>query len=466
MLSVTSAYLKQLAAVGQGNSRDIDDGAVLALEAQTPWNALDHVADDAAADLCPVGGPAEIGPHQVDDPGDMRFVLEIGFAEAPKLRIGGIVDLEPAVAAEHGDAFVEMVDRLLLHGDQGVVVPLHRELVGHVLEGEGDAAERMRRRHHAEGGLAGRVDQVLEGLDQGHHMADELVLVGSEIRLLGDLAALALGLQHLVDGRLRAQEGGVEAELLAIGAVEEFDAPVGAEDHDAGAERLQHVVMGGDVADQLGMTLLERGLVEGEADHAVLDRHFVEVEQAPMPLHDELLAFGLTEAGLLGAACQRRCGGADLAGAGDHLLGRKIQEIGKRPVAIGDRELGVAPPDRIRQPIEHTRHLADCGMGAACRLARRFDDVVHILDPDALLVAGAESEQLQSAAIGGALRDVREARASAERRERGLDRRPIGFGDAGDQFVNAARGAAEETAGGRVQGELTGCKECDLADRR
>ena len=284
------------------------------------------------------------------------------------------MDLQPAVAAEHGDAFVEMVDRLLLHGDQRVVVPLHRQLVGHILEGQRHAAEGMRRRHHAEGGLARRVDQVLERLDQGHHMADEFLLVGAEIRLLGDLAALALGLQHLVDGGLGAQEGGVEAELLAIGAVEEFDPAVGAEDHDAGAERLQHVVMGRDVAHQLGMALFERGLVEGEADHA---------RPRPAPRGNRTAAGGPSPPAAgsriaQGPPSARGVASALVAGLTsrarrDHLGRRQVEQIGEGVVAIGDRRARhrAARPDRAagraRPPSRRPRPRRDAPARAPLR---------------------------------------------------------------------------------------------------
>src|SRR6185369_9707255 len=90
----------------------------------------------------------------------------------------------------------------------------------------------------------GRVHQLFERADDGHDVAGEFLLVVAEIGLLGDLPPLAQGIQHFVDGRLGLQELRIHLEQVAIGAVEELDTLVRPEDHDAGAEALQHVGSG------------------------------------------------------------------------------------------------------------------------------------------------------------------------------------------------------------------------------
>ena len=67
-----------------------------------------------------------------------------------------------------------------------------------------------------------------------------------------------------------------------------------------GAEALQHVVVRRDVARQLRMGILERGLVEREADQrAGRQRRIVEIEQPAPAAHHLLLAFRLRHAELL-----------------------------------------------------------------------------------------------------------------------------------------------------------------------
>ena len=89
------------------------------------------------------GSPAQILRRQVPDAGE-----------------GGIVQLQLAVGAEHGDAFLQRVERRRLHLDQRVVVAFQRQAFGHVFIEEGQAAERMRLGHHPQGLAARHVPEV------------------------------------------------------------------------------------------------------------------------------------------------------------------------------------------------------------------------------------------------------------------------------------------------------------------
>ena len=185
----------------------------------------------------------------------------------------------------------------------------------------------------------GRVHQLLERADDGHDVAGEFLLVVAEIRLLGDLPPLAQGIQHFVDGRLGAQELRVHLEQVAIGAVEELHALVGAEDHDAGAEALQHVVVRRDVARELRMGVLERRLVEREADQrAGRQRHLVEVEQPALAADHLLLALRLHHAELLRAGGQGARRAVDVAAGARRLARRQVEQAVERLVAVGDGE--------------------------------------------------------------------------------------------------------------------------------
>ena len=90
----------------------------------------------------------------------MRLAREIGGAQVPDAGEGGVVQLQRAVGAEHGDAFLQRVERRGLHLDQRVVGAFQRELFGDVLIEEREAAERMRLRHDAQRLAAGQMPQV------------------------------------------------------------------------------------------------------------------------------------------------------------------------------------------------------------------------------------------------------------------------------------------------------------------
>ena len=73
----------------------------------------------------------------------MRPVGEQAWRQPPHPGKGGIVQPQPAVAAEHRDAFGEIVERLALNADQFLEPPLKIEPLGDVVEQIGDAAVRI-----------------------------------------------------------------------------------------------------------------------------------------------------------------------------------------------------------------------------------------------------------------------------------------------------------------------------------
>ena len=99
----------------------------------------------------PAGIGAEVRSQPLDHVGDVRLGAEELGAQAPDPRIGRIGELEAAVAAEHRHPFVKVVESIALDVDQGVVGALEGESVGHVLEGQEQAAHGMGRDDHAQG---------------------------------------------------------------------------------------------------------------------------------------------------------------------------------------------------------------------------------------------------------------------------------------------------------------------------
>ncbi len=91
------------------------------------------------------------------DGAHMRFACQILGVEFPDAGEGGVVQLQLAVGAEHGDAFAERIQRRRLHLDQGVVVAFQRQLRGDVFIEKGQAAEGMGLGHHPDRLAAGQV---------------------------------------------------------------------------------------------------------------------------------------------------------------------------------------------------------------------------------------------------------------------------------------------------------------------
>ena len=140
--------------------------------------------------------------------------------------------------------------------------------------------------------------------------------------------------------------GGLQREHVDESVVEELHAGVGAIDHDAGGQVLQHLRMGGDVAGELGLGLLEARHVEGVAgEAAVRERLLREVEQPAIAAHDHVLALRLRRLEIAGAIRQRLGGAADLDAAGDRVLRRAVGGAGEGGVAVGEGQIGVPHPD-------------------------------------------------------------------------------------------------------------------------
>ncbi len=296
-------------------------------------------------------------------------------------------------------------------------------------------------------------------------MAGEFLLVVAEIGLLGDLAALAERIQHFVDGRLGAQELGVELELVAIGRVEELHPAVGAEDDDAGAEALQHVVMGGDVARQLGMSLLQRGLVDGEADQTARgQRRLVEVEQPALARHHLLLAFRLRHAELQRPRRQRTRRAVDVAAGPQGLARRQVEQPVEGLVAIDDRQRGVAPPDRDRQLVQQVDEI----VGGAARGVGNGHGIGDVVDPQPPHAAGLLALQAQPPPGAGVTHDLLDRALAGEqgipalvgvRRHRLQQLAQILGAEAGD-------GNAEQFGRPRVDLDLPGARPLDHPDGR
>ena len=151
------------------------------------------------------------------------------------------------------------------------------------------------------------MQQLLLRLDQRGEHGELLALEGAEIGVFRDAPALAQPLQHLVEVGLGGEPVLLEPPQLREGGVEEVEPRVGAVDRDRDGDVLEHLAMGGDVARQLGLDVLEVGEVEGEADDLAVaaERRLGELDQAARAADDDVVALGLRHLGLPRALGER-----------------------------------------------------------------------------------------------------------------------------------------------------------------
>ncbi len=226
------------------------------------------LGDDPVAPRRPIASVLVKVPRLLDDVADMRLAGEIGLGQPPDRAIGGIVQFEPAIAAEYGDALEQVVERFALHRDQRVVRTFQRQPIGDVLVDEDQAAQRMRRHRQAEGAAVGQVHQLAHGLDQRGEHAQLLALEGAEIGIFRHPAAFAQPLQQFVERRFAGEPILFEPPQPGEGRIEETEPLVRTIDRDGSVDAFKHLAMRIDVPRQIAFGAFEIGAVDREADRA------------------------------------------------------------------------------------------------------------------------------------------------------------------------------------------------------
>ena len=310
----------------------------------------------------------------------MRAAGEQRLVEVPNARVRGIPELEPAVAAEHGHAFVKVVQGLTLNGDQRVVRTLEGDAVAHVLVDVQQPAEGMGRDDRAERASVRQMHQLLKRLEQGGEELELITFEGGKIRGFGQQATLALGLQDLAPARLRRQPGPVELPQPDKGLVEELDPGIGAVDHDRGGEVFEDFTVGRDVARPVGLGFFGGGEVEGITDALArrIRRGLGDFEEPARAFDHDMVAFSLGGARLVGPRGERPAAALaaqDLPRFGDRVFERPpVHRRHEGRIAARDRRAAITIPYRDRQGIEHAAQP-----GLLRVVARRFAPVGGIL---------------------------------------------------------------------------------------
>ena len=234
------------------------------------------------------------GAHLLHEVAQVRLPAQILFAQLPQLGQGGVAQLQPPVAAEDGDALVQVVQRRPLDGDQRVVGTFQIQPVGDVLVGEDQAAQGVGADDAAQGGSVGEVQKRIHGLGEGAELGDLFLLEGPEVGVFGEPPQLPQPFQHLGQTRFGVQPAGVDAPQFGIGRVEEAEPGVGPEDGDGRGQVLQHLVLGGGVAPGRLFRVPARRAVDGESGGSRPAFHggLGDLEEPLRPAHAQPVALG------------------------------------------------------------------------------------------------------------------------------------------------------------------------------
>ncbi len=186
---------------------------------------------------------------------------------------------QPAVRAEHADAFGKVVERLALDADQRVVAAFQVEPLGDVLVYPRRTTLRMRAGNDAQRLAVRHVPPLLARLGRAIR-GEEIGAPRAEVGLLGQFPR---GAQTVEDCRLvrcRFEEAGIELEQGAIGSVVGPQATVGAENRNRGLQSIERARVEVDLAAQRCLRRLDLGNVDGDAGAAALRDDIGDVEDA------------------------------------------------------------------------------------------------------------------------------------------------------------------------------------------
>ena len=179
---------------------------------------------------------------------------------------------------EHRDALLEAVERFALHVDQRVVLALERQPLCLVDEQVGHAAVGPLLGHDVQHAAVGQVPPVF--------LRGGLAVAGKHLRLplgvVDDLRQppeLAQAVEH---GAVRGpglEPLWIELPQRGVGLVEEDELLLAVEDGDGGGDAVERAVVGGDLAVEIALRLLDRSHVDRGRSGRVLvgdDGHVVQ----------------------------------------------------------------------------------------------------------------------------------------------------------------------------------------------
>lgn len=233
----------------------------------------------------------------------MGVAVQLLGAQPPDARKAGITQLEPAVAAKHGDALIEIIEGGALDRDLGIKRAFQGQGVGDVLKGEKQPTEGMWSNHHAHRRTVGLEQDLLKRLDEvGEHDLSSFL----EVREISHFRYLACGpqdLEDLTEKRLGQQPLTIQAVEFDVGTVEELELFVWTVDDDGGGQPLDHRGMGFDILVQVSRRLFHVSHIKANADGLAAKWGPGDFKQPPGAIDNDVMGGDL---GLIG--CQRLLG--------------------------------------------------------------------------------------------------------------------------------------------------------------
>ena len=350
---------------------------------------------------------------------DMRLLAHGVVGQLPHPDEGRIEQLRLAVAAEHGDAFGEAVQRFALDPDHAVEAAGKLEALGDVVEQIGDAAFGIRRGDDRQRAAVGQIPGVLGGLDRAIGLV-QLGLPGAEVRLLRQFSRGAELVEHAGIVGIGVEEGAVEVPQPPIGIVVEGEPALAVEHGNAGGELVERAAMRLRHPHQSRAQRIRLAGVDRDADTGAADIDGAHVVHAPLAAGHDRQPRGEVSC-LLQAALHGGAVGAveqlELALLGVNDVGRFGRaHIGR--IGEGQRAVLALGPDRPwRGSGEAAQHLgfvgqrlvAQIGLGQIAAQAGKF------ANPDNGLAADGAADRFQRVAVGGGQRDLEAVTAFAQR---------------------------------------------------
>ena len=145
---------------------------------------------------------------------------------------------QPAVAAEHGDAFGELVEGFALNVDQLLETTFKDQPFADIVKQISHAAVGIGRSHHPQGASIRQMPGVVFRFDGAIGLV-QLRLPLPKVALLGQLAAHAQEFNHGGIGRALIQKPGVEIPQRSISLVVERQSMTGVEHGDPGRKLIE-----------------------------------------------------------------------------------------------------------------------------------------------------------------------------------------------------------------------------------
>ena len=274
------------AAIGQRQRSIVDHAQISPGHLALCMLALVRERRRRLSDVVPFGGVVMEDLALTNDLVDVRLVLERASTELPDAFEGVIEELQTAVRAEHGNAFIEMVERLALNADHLIVAARERYAFGFVLIEVRDTAIGTFLGHHMQRAAIGKMPPLL-GLRTSLVAGENLGFPFAIVHDLGDAASLAQAIEKLAMHRALAQPVCIELPELGEGLVEEAEPLVAREDGDGSRDAVECAIEGGDEAVEFAFRALDGRDVDGASDARLAEREHHDVVMTALATDDQ-----------------------------------------------------------------------------------------------------------------------------------------------------------------------------------